>query len=90
MKDYSKLSDELLEIVQAHQLLDIIHTANNNISAAIVTTKQIEHDVTNFLDCRNTGDVMDDLEVLQSHIDFNFKAIKFARKEIKEIGYHLN
>ena len=90
MKDYSKLSDEMLEIIQAHQLLDIIHTANNNISAAVVTAKQIEHDVTSFLDCRSTDDVMDDLEALQSHIDFNFNAIKFARKEIKEIGYYLN
>ena len=90
MKDYNTLSDELLEIVQAHQLLDIIQTANNNINMAIVTTKRIEHDALNFLDCRDTDEIVNDLEELQSHIEFNLKAISFARNEIKEIGYHLN
>lgn len=88
--DYDKHTDEVLERLQAHQILEILNTANQSISKALESIQELEHNATMYLDLRPTQEIVDDMNALQLHLHFLQSAKTFAKEEIKEIGFYLN
>jgi hypothetical protein len=85
-----KHTDEVLERIQAHQLMDIISAANDGINKALAESQTLETDATSFLDMRSTDDIMADITSLQFHKTLCEEAKRFAIDELQEIGYYLN
>ena len=88
--DYDKHTDEVLERLQAHQILEILNTANQSIGKALESIQELEHNATMYLDLRPTQEIVDDMNALQLHLHFLQSAKTFAKEEIKEIGFYLN
>ena len=88
--DYDKYTDEVLERLQAHQILEILNTANQSIGKALESIQELEHNATMYLDLRPTQEIVDDMNALQLHLHFLQSAKTFAKEEIKEIGFYLN
>jgi hypothetical protein len=86
--NYLKHTDEVLERIQANQLLVIISQANNNKKWALDQIKRIENDA--LFSIKPTQESMDDFKALHIHIEFAAEALKFAKDELKEIGFYLN
>ncbi len=88
--DYDKHTDEVLERIQAHQILEILATANQSIDKALAQIQELEHNSMMFLDLRPTREIMDDINALHLHLHFLQSAKNFARNEVQEIGFYLN
>ena len=88
--DYEKHTDEVLERLQAHQILEILNTANQSIGKALKSIQELEHNATMYLDLRPTQQIVDDMNALQLHLHFLQSAKTFAKQEIQEIGFYLN
>ena len=88
--DYNKHTDEVLERIQAHQILEILATANQSIDKALAQIQELEHNSMMFLDLRPTREIMDDINALPLHLHFLQSAKNFARNEVQEIGFYLN
>ena len=88
--DYDKHTNEVLERLQAHQILEILNTANQSIGKALESIQELEHNATMYLDLRPTQEIVDDMNALQLHLHFLQSAKTFAKEEIKEIGFYLN
>jgi len=88
--DYNKHTDEVLERIQAHQILDILSTANKSIDQALKQIQELEHNSMMFLDMRPTREIMDDIKALHLHLHFLQSAKNFAKNEVQEIGFYLN
>ena len=88
--DYNKHTDEVLERLQAQQILEILATANKSITQALASIQELEHNSMMYLDMRPTQQIMDDINALHLHIHFLQSAKTFAKDEIKEIGFYLN
>ena len=85
-----KHTDEVLERIQAHQLMDIINVANVGINKVLTETQALENDATSFLDMRSTDDIMANMTSLLFHKELCEDAKRFAIDELQEIGYYLN
>ena len=90
MTDLSKHTDEVLERIQAHQIMDILATAENSIEQALKQIQELEYNSMMFLDMRPTREIMDDINAIHLHLHFLQSAKNFAKQEIKEIGFYLN
>jgi len=88
--DYNKHTDEVLERIQAHQILEILSTANHSIDQALKQIQELEHNSMMFLDMRPTREIMDDINALHLHLHFLQSAKNFAKNEVQEIGFYLN
>ena len=88
--DYDKHTDEVLERIQAHQILEILATANQSIDKALAQIQELEHNSMMFLDLRPTREIMDDINALHLHLHVLQSAKNFARNEVQEIGFYLN
>ena len=88
--DYNKHTDEVLERLQAQQILEILATANKSITQALASIQELEHNSMMYLDMRPTQQIMDDINALHLHLHFLQSAKTFAKDEIKEIGFYLN
>lgn len=88
--DYEKHTDEVLERLQAHQILEVLNTANQSIVKALESIQELEHNATMYLDLRPTQEIVDDMNALHLHLHFLQSARTFAKEEIKEIGFYLN
>ena len=88
--DYDKHTDEVLERLQAQQILEILATANKSITQALASIQELEHNSMMYLDMRPTQQIMDDINALHLHLHFLQSAKTFAKDEIKEIGFYLN
>ena len=88
--DYNKHTDEVLERLQAHQILEILSTANQSIDKALESIQELEHNATMYLDLRPTQEIVDDMNALHLHLHFLQSAKTFAKQEIQEIGFYLN
>jgi len=88
--DYNKHTDEVLERLQAHQILEILSTANQSISKALESIQELEHNAIMYLDLRPTQEIVDDMNALHLHLHFLQSAKTFAKQEIQEIGFYLN
>ena len=88
--DYEKHTDEVLERLQAHQILEILNTANQSIGKALESIQELEHNTTMYLDLRPTQEIVDDMNDLHLHLHFLQSAKTFAKQEIQEIGFYLN
>jgi len=88
--DYEKHTDEVLERLQAHQILEILNTANQSIDKALESIQELEHNATMYLDLRPTQEITDDMNALHLHLHFLQSAKTFAKQEIQEIGFYLN
>ena len=88
--DYNKHTDEVLERLQAQQILEILATANKSITQALASIQELEHNAMMYLDMRPTQQIMDDINALHLHLHFLQSAKTFAKDEIKEIGFYLN
>jgi len=88
--DYNKHTDEVLERLQAHQVLEILAMANQSISQALTQIQELEHNSMMYLDMRPTREIMDDINALHLHLHFLDSAKSFAKNEIHEIGFYLN
>ena len=88
--DYNKHTNEILERIQAHQILDILSTANKSIDQALKQIQELEHNSMMFIDMRPTMEIMDDINALYLHLHFLQSAKSFAKNEIHEIGFYLN
>ena len=88
--DYEKHTDEVLERLQAHQILEILNTANQSIVKALESIQELEHNATMYLDLRPTQEIVDDMNALHLHLHFLQSAKTFAKQEIQEIGFYLN
>jgi len=88
--DYEKHTDEVLERLQAHQILEVLNTANQSIVKALESIQELEHNATMYLDLRPTQEIVDDMNALHLHLHFLQSARTFAKQEIKEIGFYLN
>lgn len=88
--DYDKHTDEVLERLQAHQILEILNTANQSIVKALESIQELEHNATMYLDLRPTQEIVDDMNALHLHLHFLQSAKTFAKQEIQEIGFYLN
>ena len=88
--DYDKHTNEVLERLQAHQILEILATANKSITQALVSIQELEHNSMMYLDMRPTQQIMDDINTLHLHLHFLQSAKTFAKNEIQEIGFYLN
>jgi predicted GTPase len=88
--DYNKHTDEVLERLQAHQILEILATANKSIDQALKQIQELEHNSMMFLDMRPTREIMDDINALHLHLHFLQSAKNFAKNEVQEIGFYLN
>jgi len=88
--DYEKHTDEVLERLQAHQILEILNTANQSIGKAHESIQELEHNATMYLDLRPTQEIVDDMNALHLHLHFLQSAKTFAKQEIQEIGFYLN
>ena len=88
--DYDKHTDEVLERIQAHQILEILATANHSIDQALKRIQELEYNSMMFLDMRPTREIMDDINALHLHLHFLQSAKNFAKNEVQEIGFYLN
>ena len=88
--DYDKHTNEVLERLQAQQILEILATANKSITQALASIQELEHNSMMYLDMRPTQQIMDDINALHLHLHFLQSAKTFAKDEIKEIGFYLN
>jgi hypothetical protein len=88
--DYNKHTNEVLERLQAHQILDILSTANKSIEQALKQIQELEYNSMMFLDMRPTREIMDDINALHLHLHFLQSAKNFAKNEVQEIGFYLN
>ena len=88
--DYDKHTNEVLERLQAHQILEILATANKSITQALASIQELEHNSMMYLDLRPTQEIMDDMNALQLHLHFLQSAKTFVKNEIQEIGFYLN
>ena len=88
--DYNKHTDEVLERLQAQQVLEILAMANKSISQALTQIQELEHNSMMYLDMRPTREIMDDINALHLHLHFLDSAKSFAKNEIHEIGFYLN
>ena len=88
--DYDKHTDEVLERLQAQQVLGILDMANQSINQALASIQELEHNSMMYLDLRPTQQIMDDINALHLHLHFLQSAKTFAKDEIKEIGFYLN
>lgn len=88
--DYDKHTDEVLERLQAHQILEILNTANQSIGKVLESIQELEHNATMYLDLRSTQEIVDDMNALHLHLHFLQSAKTFAKQEIQEIGFYLN
>lgn len=86
--NYLNHTDEMLERIQANQLLIIIDQANKNKKWALIKIKQIENDA--LFSIKPTQESIEDFKALQSHIELAVQATEFAQSELKEIGFYLN
>jgi hypothetical protein len=81
---------EVIERIQAHELMSIIMTANTSIDEAVEQSRALENDATSFLDMRPTDDIMRVMSMIQAHQTICEEAKRFAIDELREIGYYLN
>ena len=88
--DYNKHTDEVLERLQAQQILEILATANKSITQALASIQELEYNSMMYLDMRPTQQIMDDINALHLHLHFLQSAKTFAKNEIQEIGFYLN
>jgi hypothetical protein len=88
--DYNKHTDEVLERLQAQQVLGILDMANQSINQALASIQALEHNSMMYLDMRPTREIMDDINALHLHLHFLDSAKSFAKNEIHEIGFYLN
>ena len=88
--DYEKHTDEVLERLQAQQILGILDMANQSINQALASIQELEHNSMMYLDMRPTQQIMDDINALHLHLHFLDSAKSFAKNEIHEIGFYLN
>ena len=88
--DYNKHTDEVLERLQAQQVLGILDMANQSINQALASIQELEHNSMMYLDMRPTQQIMDDINALHLHLHFLDSAKSFAKNEIHEIGFYLN
>lgn len=88
--DYNKHTDEVLERLQAQQILEILATANKSITQTLTSIQELEHNSMMYLDMRPTREIMDDINALHLHLHFLQSAKTFAKDEIHEIGFYLN
>lgn len=88
--DYEKHTDEVLERLQAQQVLGILDMANQSINQALASIQELEHNSMMYLDMRPTQQIMDDINALHLHLHFLDSAKSFAKNEIHEIGFYLN
>ena len=88
--DYDKHTNEVLERLQAHQILEILATANKSITQALASIQELEHNSMMYLDMRPTQQIMDDINALHLHLHVLQSAKTFAKNEIQEIGFYLN
>ena len=88
--DYDKHTNEVLERIQAHQILEILATANKSIDQALKQIQELEHNSMMFLDMRPTREIMDDINALHLHLHFLQSVKNFAKNEVQEIGFYLN
>ena len=88
--DYEKHTDEVLERLQAHQILEILNMTNQSIGKALESIQELEHNATMYLDLRPTQEITDDMNALHLHLHFLQSAKTFAKQEIQEIGFYLN
>ena len=88
--DYNKHTDEVLERLQAQQVLGILDMANQSINQALASIQELEHNSMMYLDMRPTQQIMDDINALHLHLHFLQSAKTFAKNEIQEIGFYLN
>ena len=88
--DYNKHTDEVLERLQAQQVLGILDMANQSINQALASIQELEHNSMMYLDLRPTQQIMDDINALHLHLHFLDSAKSFAKNEIHEIGFYLN
>ena len=86
--NYLNHTDEMLERIQANQLLIIIDQANKNKKWALSKIKQIENDA--LFSIKPTQESIEDFKALQLHIELAVQATEFAQSELKEIGFYLN
>ena len=90
MTDLSKHTDEVLERIQAHQIMEILTTAEHSIEQALKQIQELEYNSMMFLDLRPTREIMDDINAIHLHLHFLQSAKNFAKREMKEIGFYLN
>ena len=88
--DYNKHTDEVLERLQAQQILGILDMANQSINQALASIQELEHNSMMYLDMRPTQQIIDDINALHLHLHFLDSAKSFAKNEIHEIGFYLN
>jgi hypothetical protein len=81
---------EVIERIQAHELMSIIMTANASITEAVEQSRALENDATSFLDLRPTEDIIRTMSMIQAHQTICEDAKQFAVSELQEIGYYLN
>jgi hypothetical protein len=81
---------EVIERIQAHELMSIIMTANTSINEAVEQSRALENEATSFLDMRPTEDIMRVMSMIQAHQTICEEAKRFAVDELQEIGYYLN
>ena len=81
---------EVIERIQAHELMSIIMTANASIAEAVEQSRALENEATSFLDMRPTEDIMRTMSMIQAHQTICEDAKRFAVDELREIGYYLN
>ncbi len=81
---------EVIERIQAHELMSIIMTANASITEAVEQSRALENEATSFLDMRPTEDIMRVMSMIQAHQTICEEAKRFAVDELQEIGYYLN
>ena len=81
---------EVIERIQAHELMSIIMTANASITEAVEQSRALENDATSFLDLRPTEDIIRTMSMIQAHQTICEDAKQFAISELQEIGYYLN
>ena len=81
---------EVIERIQAHELMSIIMTANTSLTEAVEQSRALENEATSFLDMRPTEDIMRVMSMIQAHQTICEEAKRFAVDELQEIGYYLN
>jgi hypothetical protein len=81
---------EVIERIQAHELMSIIMAANTGIAESVEQSRALENEATSFLDMRPTEDIMKVMSMIQAHQTICEDARRFAIDELREIGYYLN
>jgi hypothetical protein len=81
---------EVIERIQAHELMSIIMTADTGIAESIEQSRALEDEATSFLDMRPTEEIMKTMSMIQAHQTLCEEAKRFAVDELQEIGYYLN